>query len=343
MFLVIALMGLMFYSTGRPPEIADRVIVHAVGVDVNDNGYKVTLQVFSPEGSGSDTPLDPSKPNVRLVNSEGRSVAEAAEECRRKLGGELFLGQNRLILFGKNIDLSRSDELFGYFLSASEAFLNVDCAAAEPSAEKLLSVPVSAGSVASERFVSMIRTGETDGTVCGCSLTELITDIQPPSEMVMMPLFTVDNMNKDAKKFIEKESPIRLSESAVFKQGKYSDSLSPYETGIISAVSGRGKYFFTQSEQNTQLIRVRSRELKADEVDGKLCVTVHLNVSPAEPTVGECKNTDSLSDELTDACEKLTDKGYAYLLGQELHLKRFAPKLYKNSPCTSVTYRVNIN
>ena len=359
LFMMIALLGLGYYSKSRPTEIADRVLVHAVGIDETEDGYSVIMQVFAPDGSGGDTPLDPSQPNVRLVSGSGETVAEAVSECRGKLGGELFFGQDRVILFGRDTDLSRTDELCGFFLSTGETFLNIDCAAAYPTAEKILSLPVTAGSVASERFVRMIRSGEDSGSCCRCTFTELLAAMDTPSQTVILPEFakTKAEKKKDGKT-IEAESPLTLGEGAEFVGGRYSAKVSPDDMALIAAVSGRGRHFRSgrkQPDGTEMLFRVRSREVTAVTDGDVLIVSVKLRVAPASAKLfsspSERELTDKISAEAAERrinalCERVCSEGCADLLGADMHLRRFAPSLYRSltpeARRLSVRYSVTI-
>ena len=72
-FLITVLLA--FTSAGSRDTVAslDRAMVHAVGIDLSDKGYSVTLQIFHPDGEGSDTRLDPGKSNMLVVTAEAAS------------------------------------------------------------------------------------------------------------------------------------------------------------------------------------------------------------------------------------------------------------------------------
>ena len=51
-------------------DLSDRAIVQGVGVDWADGEYVVTMQVFSPEGSGGQTIVDPRTYTDRPRNAD---------------------------------------------------------------------------------------------------------------------------------------------------------------------------------------------------------------------------------------------------------------------------------
>ena len=116
-FAAIVFLGLIYYSAGSPMEVADRVMVHAIGIDPVEDGYRVTLQVFSPASGGSETAIDPSQPNVSLVKGEGGSAAEAIHDCESRLGGTFSSGRTALS-FSAEIPTFRVTRSFSATFSA---------------------------------------------------------------------------------------------------------------------------------------------------------------------------------------------------------------------------------
>ena len=42
-FLIIMLLSVVYFTGTQPPEIADRIMVHAIGIDVEEEGYRCLL------------------------------------------------------------------------------------------------------------------------------------------------------------------------------------------------------------------------------------------------------------------------------------------------------------
>lgn len=247
--MLIAALALIFYTGGAPTEIAEKTIVSAIGIDCDSGKVKVTMQVFRPEGSGSDTAVDPSAPNIGILKGEGKTVGEAIEECRSKLGGEMYIGKNRIIIFGRNADLSSADKLLDGLINDPECYYKQSCAAAEETAEKLLEIPVSGGAVASERYLQMIDSAKKAGMCSDTTLDEVYTSMKYGSKCITMPVFgkcsdmeqqdqSSEEQNKDSLSAV---SDIRLKECAVYKDGRFCRNISCEDMGIVAAVEGRNK------------------------------------------------------------------------------------------------------
>lgn len=346
LLLIIAMLGLIYYTSEKPSEISDKVMVHAIGIDERKDGYHLTMQIFTPEGSGAQTPIDPSSPNVSIIKGKGKTVSEAAEDCEHKLGGDVFLGQNRIILFGKDTDLSRHDELFGFFTSSGEAFMNVDCACAENSAEELLSVPLESGSVASERFTRMISSGKSTGCCASCTLTELMLSMNENSSTAILPLFSAQK-EKNSKDKLKSRSPIAIEKGALYVKGMFSGEISCEEMALCAVLNGTGNHIRLENnnaESSETVYEIRSRSVSAETENGIPVFRIRLQAVPDRPNDSSDPKTRNkksmeLNRLLTERSQMLADKlcgsETADILGTQRYLRRFYPALvrkYKNTP-----------
>ena len=251
-FLIIMLLSVVYFTGTQPPEIADRIMVHAIGIDIEEEGYRVTMQTFTPESSGSETSIDPSQPNVSIVSDSGRTVGEAIRICFNRLGGNIFIGQNQILLFGRGVDLSQKEDLFGYFLSSSETFLNVDCASAENTAEEILRTPITGNAITSDKYPEMIRSASDNGRCVEVSFTELLDRINSHEKTLVLPTFSLsqqtssDSEGGESSGCEEKsdkleERRLKISSGAVYANGKFRAEISAEQMGIYGMICGSGE------------------------------------------------------------------------------------------------------
>ena len=369
-FVMIALLGVIYFAAGKPMEIADRGMVHAIGIDETDGGYKVTMQIFSPSGGGSETAIDPSQPNVSLITGRGGSVSEAVHDCEKKLGGHAFIGQNRIILFGRNTDLSRTKELFGYFLSSSEAYLSTDCAAAEGTAEKLLTQPIPSSGISSEKFVMMIDSECKRGCSVRCSLMQLMEDMQSEEQCAVMPLFSVQQRKNSGKNSsggdgqppekLAPETEVTLGSAAVFRRGRFLRKITGENAGMIGMINGSGSSVFTETVHSGRKLgktyRVGHRSVSALREDDKLIIRIVCATEPLDeqyfPDSRERAGfneaaREKLTREANALARELCSEGLHELLGAGAALRRYFPDLLRKSPsagvlCDRMSYEITV-
>ncbi len=351
-FLITALLGLIYYTAGSPMEIADRVMVHAVGIDKTTEGYSVTLQVFSPEGGGTEGAFDPTRPNVSLVAAEGSCVSDAVHLCEEKLGGRVFIGQNRIILFGKGVDLSDEDRLFGYFLSSAEAYLNTECAAAENTARELLSIPIPSGALASEKFEEMIASSKERGCAVNCTLMSLLEamDGGSPDKCVVMPQFSKPKSGSpkdsgDEKKQLTEDSGLLLDKGCIYMDGKRAGELDAKEMGLLGMINGSGDTVYTETEQDGLMLgktmRISERAVSAEVNGGRIVIRVDCRTVPKDDSFfpdersresSDRKAAEKLTRTANELCEKLCLEYSPEAAGADRALRRYLPDLLRS--CT---------
>ena len=105
-WIIILSLSLVFIGNEKSTEIASRALVHAVGIDMDENGYTVTLQIFQSEGAGSDTQIDPSKSNTQVISNTAPTFEEAIMLCENQLGNYIFIGHNQIIVLSRNSAIS---------------------------------------------------------------------------------------------------------------------------------------------------------------------------------------------------------------------------------------------
>lgn len=82
-------------------EVNNRSFVQLIGIDLKDEIYTVSLQVFESQGSGGDT--DTSKSYSNTVHGTGGTILSAISNAEISQGKKLFLGHTKVIVIGKSV------------------------------------------------------------------------------------------------------------------------------------------------------------------------------------------------------------------------------------------------
>ena len=83
-------------------ELNEKAIVLAIGIDYEDEIFKTCFQYYNPSGTGGQTLVDNSQPNVLTTKGEGENVYGALEDASFRCGRELMLGVTQLIIIGED-------------------------------------------------------------------------------------------------------------------------------------------------------------------------------------------------------------------------------------------------
>ena len=286
--LFIAAVTLLFSSFGRQVDIEERVLCHAMGVDYENGEYNVSLQVFKTQSMGSDTPLDVSQSNIQTVNCKGRSIRDAIEGCQYQIGREIFFGHLQIICFNKNIDLSSPEDLFSFAIKDKNVFLGVELCLAENTAEELMNVQLTWGTMSSENFTQVIKMGVKNGITVECRLIDLLSCIRSP-QYIAMPVISIkqplgDFAESHEEKSAEQQEPLlEIKKTALIRKGTVLESyLSHADASGCLWLTGKAEQYSDIIEYNGSPMDVRitsdSHSLKLDNENGRLVCRLKLSV-----------------------------------------------------------------
>ncbi len=332
-------------------EIADRALVHAVGIDHSDKGVTVTLQIFKSDGSGGETAIDPGKPNILVISNTAETIEQAIAECENQLGEVLFLGHNRLIVLGPGVPLEQPQRLLTYFIGTRETYLGVKTVLAKSSAKELLNVPLVMGAVSAENFAEVIDMYFENGSAPICDMLQFLGASENGDRTAVLPVVTVKE-SSDGKNKEDKEKPqgqsseeepetvqplIKTDSSAVIKDGKIVGELSAQEIIYLNWLTDKLNSTSLSVEKDGVRIGVkvknRSALIKIDKQNGRLVYTadIQAEVLGSSGLLGD-DQVKQLRQQIKDGCVHLINKAYgefdADILGAIQLIKFYCPSVY---------------
>lgn len=277
----IIILLLLFVSIGndRSIEISDRTLVHAVGIDEDDSGCTVTLQIFKSDGAGSDTQIDPSKSNTRIISNTAPTFNEAMSLCEKQLGNYIFIGHNQVIVIGSKTDLSDPEDLLSYFIRNKDNFLGVDVVLAENTAKEVLNVQIPTGTITMENFKEIVDMYRDKGSAIPSSMVDFINQCRKSDKSAALPVISLNQQDESSQNEQGGESSegqsssgegqggnqssgqenqgqsgggeesqsnqasvISIDKNAVISHGKIVGELNPQETQCVNFINDRTQY-----------------------------------------------------------------------------------------------------
>lgn len=351
-FLIIAISASAFmFSSHKNINIDERALIHAIGVDYDEENkiYKVTLQIFKPQGTGSDTPVDPSKINMQIVTGEGVNISDALNQCQYEYGRELFMGHLQVIAFGKTVDFSNPEDLFSYTLTNKNIFLGVKLCIADKTAEDLLSTQITRETMVSEIFNQTIEMNDRYGTTINCELLDFLSSIKT-HQYIAIPVISVkqpeqkeESSQQGGEQSEGQSDPVlQINETAIIKDGKIlPDRLSVSESIGASWLSGKTKeckiVVYDNGEHLYALITKDSSQIKLVNENGRLTYKVNISVvaHPAKDIADQAQEqrfSELVEETLTQYCQsaamKAIKQNQADIFGIWKRLRQSYPESY---------------
>ncbi|MBC8545546.1 Ger(x)C family spore germination protein [Clostridiaceae bacterium NSJ-31] len=169
-------------------RLNNRAIVQGIGIDLAEDGYLVTLQIFDAKGGGSQTAVDASKANSMTLQASGRTIAEAISAAELKQGKEIFYGQNKLIVVGEEVARQGLETIISFFNANPQSRPNVDIAMADGRAVDVMTAQISQGVLPVLSVKSLLENSRTSGRILRGQVLDVVDAIENGRLGTFMPI-----------------------------------------------------------------------------------------------------------------------------------------------------------
>ncbi len=120
-------------------RLENQAIISALGIDKGESArYRVTVQVFQSMGSGSASPIDPSKPNTAITYAEADTIGEAIDKIELYLGRQVNTGHTKYIVIGSELLSYPLSDTLGAFIADEQTYLGTSVLSAENTAREIM-------------------------------------------------------------------------------------------------------------------------------------------------------------------------------------------------------------
>ena len=335
LFIFIAGSFALLYSSSNlhGPDLRRRLLCHAVGIDVEKGEFHITAQIFKPSQPGSDTPVDITQTNVEVLDGRGKTIPQAIADCERQRGKKLFLGHLKLICLGRNVDLSKPRDLFGFCLGDKTVCLETDICFCTDSAQELLQTHMTTEMISTENYINLLDYNAKTSRCARCRLIDLLGE-KDENFTALVPVLEVESKGEDGK-----EPVVRAEKTAVVQNGKPVRTLDAQRNSeafllLKSSVSAVGQ---AQVSAGPEAVMIEKCGLEKSMTikDGKLCFKCSLKV--AADSLGESggEKAEQIGKKIEKKLQAAFRESYSGdraqdIFGLEKQLRFDLPRVYLN-------------
>ncbi len=235
----------------RRTEIADTAIIQAVGIDIENDEYIVTLQKFTSGGSGGQTPVDIGKNNRIILQERGKSISEALEKIGLQTGRELFLSANHVIVIGKTTAEQGIQPIVSFFNSNHQTKPDTHLLISKTTAADIVTLNLTQGIVPADNINRLLKHNSFNSRIISTSLMDVVSALNNGFTDPYIPI-------AETLTDIDGNPALKLDGTAIFSGDKMTDSLSPVETiGLIFLNDNVDMLLIDVSEPDTGTVSLR--------------------------------------------------------------------------------------
>lgn len=318
-------------------SLSDLSIVEAVGIDYENEKTAVSLQYLNLAKGGSTT--DAINSNITSVaNGQANNISSAISNASSALSQEIFFGQSKVIVFGKEYVEYGIDKGLDYLLRSVDSRPDVLVAMSEKKALDVIKSEERGARIPAESIYNLLETGEKNGFGAVVSVSDLLNMYADKTSDIYLPVIKLN------------EKYCSISGIALFSKEKYKTSLNKNESLGFLILKNKMKNGFVNiydkelGSVSVEIVFAKSKnkieiskngytfksniklDLTLDEVEkGTTAAIDEKKIKEVEALAN--KKVETLCRSAFDAC--VTNESDALMLGR--YLAKSNPNAYRKS------------
>ena len=210
--LLVFVFALLFSGCQQNARLTNLAITQAVAVDLENGKTKVTVQYLNiTKNSGTSEAL--SGTITDTAYGVGDSITDAVSDASRSVSREIFFGQNKVVIFGKEYAKTKLNEGLDYLLRSPNSRPDVLVALSEDTAESIVNNGERGAKVPAQSVYKLINTGMKNGTAACVTVNDMLNAFSDDSCDIILPVL------KSKKEYVS------CTGIAVFSRGVYALTL----------------------------------------------------------------------------------------------------------------------
>ena len=225
----VVLIASMLSGCMEAVHLKDMLIVEGMGVEMRDDKVNVIIQTLKlGAATSSETPE-----GNRTYNTEekGDTIVDAVSNLSKSVSKKLFFGQNKIIIFCRDIAETDFKEKLDYFLRSSDSRVDVAVCIANDKSRDIIESKENDAGVPCENMVYLMKNGEEAGVSAYVTVGELLNMAADKTSDIYLPVL---------KKEKEKES-VESKGIGLFSKGRLVYVTDDDETMGFLLMSGKVK------------------------------------------------------------------------------------------------------
>lgn len=245
-------------------ELNEKAIVLAIGIDYEDEIFKVCFQYYNPSGTGGKTLVDNSQPNVLTAKGEGENVYGALEDASFRCGRELMLGVTQLIIIGEEAAKYSVEQVMSFTKSDFQSHPDMLVVVSEGKAVDYMKVKFTEGTVSTQKLKFMLQNASTNGNTALPSALDLFISLQTELRSACLPrLRLLKGEGEEEKSDVSEDGKnIEICGGVLIKDGKAIAQTDIEVTSGLEMLCGKAERGTVTVEHNDKKISIGLSNIK---------------------------------------------------------------------------------
>lgn len=257
----IAVLGALLCGCVPHTELNEKAIVEALGIDYGENGYEVTVQYCNLTSSGGQSKIDITQPNTLTATGNGKNVYSAIKNAELKIGRELMMGINQLIVLGSETVKKDLSDVLSFATTYSQIHPNMLVCTAGGKASEIFSVKFTEATLSTERLMFLFTNAIKSGVIPSSNILDLFIDMKLKGRSFCLPTIQVVDEGTDAT---EDGKTVEITGGTVFSDAASVGEISLEELTGLALLGKKAETFCVDAQADGQVISVGLYDITAN-------------------------------------------------------------------------------
>lgn len=272
------LLSFAFTGCTGQDQANELILIHSIGIDKNENGYKLTMQTYDTTNSEGKAVSSAVGENIKIVTAQGDSIYSALRQSEMSEGKKIFTGHNMLIVLGDSVIREDIHKVLNYFVNDDLTFSGIIVAVAKGNAQDVIDVKIDDEILSASTMTDIIKKSIHSSRAVDSQFVSIVNDLANNQSTTVLPVIVVQE--ESGKKVF------RVNSTAVIKNSKLVDTLNEEETIGLNLLIGKAKTVSLSINVDNNLTQVYldglNTKLRPQIKDGKLVMKAVISYNIAK-------------------------------------------------------------
>ncbi len=190
----VVLIAAMLSGCMNTVHLKDLLVVEGMGIDAQGEDINLTIQTLKlGAAAGNEMPE-----GNRTYNTEGsgETIIDAVSTLSKSLSKKLFFGQNKIIVFSRELAENDFKKNLDYFLRSQNSRIDVAVCVSDTKAKDIIESEENDAGVPCENMVYLLNNGQSSGLSAFVTVNDLLNMYSDKTSSIYLPVVEKNDNNK---------------------------------------------------------------------------------------------------------------------------------------------------
>ena len=236
-------------------ELSNRLIIEAIGIDTDDDGYKVSILALNTLQTGSAGSTESPDGITKVFTAKGNSIADAFSQIDLISAQIPLYSQARVLIIGREVAENQPLSALNFFIREYTTRDDIPVAMAATTANKIITADLGKNLLVSKVIDNLLSSGTRNGQTVTVPLHLFASGLLNETDAAYLPVLQIEKNE-------QKKDEISSAGIAVFANDSYTATLNGHTMNGFLLANNLVDSILLEIEYNNKNIALAVRKIK---------------------------------------------------------------------------------